>query len=88
MTRMTKILTPVAALALCLMAIVPAVAQGIDATIDVNGDGKYSYPELQTVDPSLDQNMFMVMDVNGDGLLDAAEAAAATDAGLMPIADG
>tara|TARA_R110002049_G_scaffold36661_1_gene116631 strand:+ start:174 stop:503 length:330 start_codon:yes stop_codon:yes gene_type:complete len=83
MTSKFKILTPV----LVLIA-APAFAQEMDAAIDVNGDGMYSFPELQAVDAELTEDAFTVMDVNGDGLLDGDEVAAATDAGLMPMSDG
>ena len=65
-----------------------AAAQEADPNIDVNGDGFYSYPELSTVFPDLTDETFTAMDSTGDGLLDMAEVAAATDAGLMPMQDG
>ena len=78
MTRL-KLIAPIAVLAALAM---PALAQ--DEAIDINGDGMYSYPELQAVMPSVTEDDFTVMDVSGDGLLDADEIAAATQAGLLP----
>lgn len=79
MTRTLKLIAPIAMLA-ALAA--PALAQ--DAAIDINGDGMYSYPELQAVMPTMTEDDFTVMDVSGDGLLDADEIEAATEAGLLP----
>ena len=74
-----KLIAPIAVLATLA---VPAFAQ--NAAIDINGDGMYSYPELQAVMPAMTEDDFTVMDVSGDGLLDADEIAAATQAGLLP----
>ena len=79
MTRTTKLLTPLAVLTVLA---VPAFAQ--DAAIDINGDGMYSFPELQAVMPEMAEDDFTTLDVSGDGLLDADEIAAATEAGLLP----
>lgn len=79
MTRTTKLLTPLAVLT--VMA-VPAFAQ--DAAIDVNGDGMYSFPELQAVMPEMTEEDFTTLDVSGDGMLDTDEITAATEAGLLP----
>ena len=64
----------------------PAFAQ--DASIDLDADGMYSYPELLNVLPEMSEDDYVVMDVNGDGLLDADEIAAATEAGLLPVMEG
>ena len=79
MKRTTKLLTPLAVLTVLA---VPAFAQ--DAAIDINGDGMYSFPELQAVMPEMAEDDFTTLDVSGDGLLDADEIAAATEAGLLP----
>ena len=79
MTRTQKLIAPFAVLT-ALAA--PGFAQ--DAAIDINGDGMYSYPELQAVMPEMSEEDFTVMDVSGDGLLDADEITAATEAGLLP----
>ncbi|MEJ6402289.1 hypothetical protein [Yoonia sp. 2307UL14-13] len=81
MTLTTKLLTPVAILALAA----PAFAQ--DAAIDVNGDGMYSFPELQAVMPEMTEDEFTALDSTGDGLLDADEITIATEAGLLPAAE-
>jgi hypothetical protein len=79
MTRTFKMIAPVAVLTALAL---PAFAQ--DAAIDINGDGMYSFPELQAVMPSLSEDDFTVLDASGDGLLDADEIAVATEAGLLP----
>ena len=79
MTLTTKLLTP---FALVTVLAVPAFAQ--DAAIDINGDGMYSFPELQAVMPDMTEEEFTAMDTSGDGLLDADEIATATEAGLLP----
>ena len=72
-------------LPLSLMAL-PAIAQ--DAAIDVNGDGNYSFPEVQVAMPDMTIDDFTILDGNGDGLLDADEIMAGTEAGLLPQMDG
>ncbi len=79
MTRTLKLIAPIAVLTALA---VPSFAQ--DAEIDVNGDGMYSYPELQAVMPEMTEDDFAVLDTSGDGLLDADEIAVATEAGLLP----
>ena len=61
-----------------------AVAQEVDPNVDVNGDGFYSFPELNTVFPDFTDVEFTALDTTGDGLLDMAEVVAAEEAGLMP----
>ena len=72
-------------LPLSLLAL-PAVAQ--DAAIDVNGDGNYSFPEVQVAMPDMTIDDFTVLDANGDGLLDADEIAVGIEAELLPPIDG
>ena len=79
MTRTLKLIAPIAVLTALA---VPSFAQ--DAEIDINGDGMYSYPELQAVMPEMTEDEFVVLDTSGDGLLDADEIAVATEAGLLP----
>lgn len=81
MKRIYTLLT----LPLALLAL-PAVAQ--DATIDVNGDGNYSYPELQVAMPDMTIDDFTMLDGNGDGLLDAEEIAVGVEADILPAMDG
>lgn len=69
-----------------IFAATPVLA--MDAEIDADADGMYSYPELQTAMPEMTEDQFIVMDVNGDGLLDETEVAAATEAGLLPATEG
>jgi hypothetical protein len=79
MTRTLKLIAPIAVLTALA---VPGFAQSAD--IDINGDGMYSYPELQAVMPEMSEDDFTVLDTSGDGLLDADEIAVATEAGLLP----
>lgn len=79
MTRTMKLLTPIAVLTALA---VPAFAQ--DAEIDVNGDGMYSFPEVQAVMPEMTEDEFTALDSTGDGLLDADEISVAVEAGLLP----
>jgi len=79
MTRTLKLIAPIAVLTALA---VPGFAQSAD--IDINGDGMYSYPELQAVMPEVSEDDFTVLDTSGDGLLDADEIAVATEAGLLP----
>ena len=76
---MTRTLTLIAPLTLLVSA---AFAQ--DAAIDINGDGMYSFPEIQAVMPEMTEDQFTTLDVSGDGLLDADEIAAGVEAGVLP----
>ncbi|ARU00999.1 hypothetical protein [Yoonia vestfoldensis] len=60
----------------------PAFAQS--TAIDINGDGQYSFPEIQAAAPDITQESFAALDRNGDGLLDSAEIAAGEAAGILP----
>ena len=64
------------------LAALPVLAQ--DAAIDVNGDGNYSFPELEVALPEMTLEDFTALDANGDGLLDADEIAVAIEAELLP----
>jgi hypothetical protein len=79
MTRTLKLIAPIAVLSALA---VPGFAQSAD--IDINGDGMYSYPEIQAVMPEMSEDDFAALDTSGDGLLDADEIAAAVAAGLLP----
>ena len=79
MTRTTKLIAPITVLTALA---VPAFAQ--DPSIDINGDGMYSYSEVQAVMPEMTEEEFTNLDVSGDALLDVDEITAATQAGLLP----
>lgn len=79
-------ITPRTLALLSIVASTPAFA--ISTEIDVDADGMYSFPELQTAMPEMTEDQFIVMDVNGDGLLDETEVSAATEAGLLPATEG
>ncbi|WP_019953819.1 hypothetical protein [Yoonia vestfoldensis] len=65
-----------------LVAALPAFAQS--TAIDVNGDGRYSFPEVQAAAPEVSEDAFAALDVNGDGLLDSDEIAVGEGAGTLP----
>ena len=71
-------------LSLAVLAVVATPVLAQDAAIDINGDGMYSYPELQAVMPTMTEDDFAALDVSGDGLLDADEIAAGVEAGVLP----
>lgn len=73
-------------LGIACIAATAATAQ--DASIDLDGDGMYSFPELLVIMPDMTDEAFTTMDSTGDGLLDAEEIAAATEAGLLPAMEG
>lgn len=58
--------------------------QAAQAEMDANGDGVFSYEEMLTVYPELSEDVYTSIDVNTDGAIDAAELAAATEAGVLP----
>ena len=82
-TRLPLIL----AQALALGALATMAAAEIDPAVDLDGDGNYSFPELQAVVAEMTDEAFITIDANGDGLLDEAEVAAATEAGLLVMPD-
>jgi hypothetical protein len=75
------------ALAFCATPLLAQDAVAIDAAVDTNADGFYSFPELQAAMPDVTEDTFTAIDTSGDGLIDAGELAAATAAGLMPAAE-
>ncbi|MFQ1700687.1 hypothetical protein ACJ5NV_08830 [Loktanella agnita] len=79
MTHTTKLMTP---MALVVALTAPAFAQ--DAAIDVNGDGMYSFPELQAAMPEMTEDDFTILDSSGDGLLDAEEISVGVENGMLP----
>jgi len=50
----------------------------------VNGDGMYSFPEVQAVLPEMTEDQFTTLDSTGDGLLDTDEITVGVNAGLLP----
>jgi hypothetical protein len=70
------------------LMIVAGTATAQAADVDVNGDGMYSFPELQAAMPEVTEEMFVTLDVTGDGLLDATEIEAGVQAGFLPSSDG
>ncbi|MEJ6398064.1 hypothetical protein [Yoonia sp. 208BN28-4] len=85
MTLKTSMYVP-AAFALLLTS--PVLAQATDPLIDVNGDGMYSFPEVQAIMPEMTEDQFTVLDTSGDGLLDADEITVGVEAGILPVSDG
>ena len=66
----------------------PAFAYELDASIDTDGDGLYSFPELQAAYPEVTEDTFTAIDVNGDGAADMDEMAAAEASALIPASEG
>lgn len=83
---MTFLKTPTMTLLALITFTSAAAAQTAD--MDVNGDGMYSFPELQAAMPDMSDVTFVTLDVSGDGLLDADEIEAGVAAGLLPPAEG
>ena len=50
---------------------------------DADGDGVYSMEELMVVYPEITEDAFGEIDANDDGAVDAAELAAAQEAGVL-----
>lgn len=61
---------------------VQAIAQTV--ITDADGNGSYSFEEMQAAFADLTQEVFDEADVNDDGQLDADELAAAQESGLIP----
>ncbi len=87
MTLRTKMIVP-SAFVIGLGLALPVVAQTMDAAIDTDGDGMYSYPEMQVSLPDLTADQFGQMDASGDGMLDADEVAAAVAGGMLTPTEG
>lgn len=74
-------------LALPLIMLAPfATAQ--ESTMDTDGDGMVSFPELQAAMPEMTDVDFGLLDTSGDGMLDADEIAAGQEAGLLVAEEG
>lgn len=73
------------------MRLILAALLGLGTTVaaaetmveDANGDGVYSMEELVVAFPTLTEDLFGAIDGNGDGAIDAAELAAAEEAGVL-----
>ncbi|MCR8725596.1 EF-hand domain-containing protein [Frigidibacter sp. ROC022] len=72
-------------LALGLTAMTASLASAQEAAMpeDTDGDGIYALEELQTAHPELTAEVYATLDSNGDGNVDAAEVAAAMEAGVL-----
>jgi hypothetical protein len=57
-----------------------AFAQTVE---DTDGDGVYSFAELQAAYPDLTDDVFVLIDTNGDGVVDPEELEAAIATGLI-----
>ncbi|PQV58369.1 EF hand domain-containing protein [Defluviimonas denitrificans] len=67
--------------AISALGVAPAFAQTVVS--DTDGNGTYSFEELQAAYPDLKQGTFSDMDVNGDGEIDADELQAARENGTI-----
>lgn len=54
------------------------------AISDADGNGTYSFEELQAAVPDLTEDAFAEADADGNGEIDADELIAAREAGLIP----
>ena len=75
---------PLAAIVAALGMTASAYAMTMDPAADLNGDGVYSMDEMLAILPDMTEDTFVVVDTNEDGLIDEAELAAATEAGIFP----
>ncbi|MEZ5676669.1 hypothetical protein SAMN06265173_11465 [Thalassovita litoralis] len=78
----------ITATAFAITLAAPLLAAQIDPAIDTDGDGAYSLAELQVVAPDMTEDSFNSYDISADGVLDADEAAAMQEAGLLPAKEG
>ncbi len=83
-----RIATRLSTAAIALTLASPVLAEGIDASLDTDGDGAYSFAELSTAFPELPEESFTQFDASADGLLDAQEVAEMKKAGAFPMKDG
>lgn len=54
------------------------------AELDADADGMVTIEEMQAVHPETTQDGFAALDTDQDGALNAAELAAAVEAGILP----
>lgn len=67
----------------CLTALGAVQAQAQTVVSDTDGNGTYSFEELQAAYPDLSEATFTSVDVNADGQVDADELQAAREAGTL-----
>lgn len=68
----------------CALTLAMALPVAAQPTMDADGDGNVSYPELLTVYPDTSAEAFALLDTDGDGVLSETEVQAAVDAGQLP----
>ena len=66
-----------------MMALGATQAMAQTVVSDTDGNGTYSFEELQAAYPDLTTATFTAIDVNGDGQVDADELQAAREAGTL-----
>lgn len=66
-----------------MMALGTTQAMAQTVVSDTDGNGTYSFEELQAAYPDLNDATFTSVDVNGDGQVDADELQAAREAGTL-----
>lgn len=79
-----KFLTLTAA-TLASLAAVPAMASNFAASVDADGNGSLSVPELQIAFPELTEETFAEIDLDGDGEASMEEVTLAQEAGLLVV---
>ena len=67
-----------------LLVAAPFAAQAVTADVDTDGNGTFSFVELQVAYPDLTEETFAAIDTNADGEADMDEVTAAEEAGLLP----
>lgn len=70
--------------AFALLVSAPFAAQAVTADVDTDGNGTFSFSELQAAYPDLTEEGFTAIDTNADGEADMDEVTAAEEAGLLP----
>jgi Ca2+-binding EF-hand superfamily protein len=66
-----------------IMALGTVQAQAQTVVSDTDGNGTYSFEELQAAYPDLKEATFKSIDVNADGQVDADELQAARESGTL-----
>jgi hypothetical protein len=77
---------PICAVAAAVLA--GAAGALTPASIDTDGDGRYSLDELRAFYPGLSATDYARVDHNGDGLVSPSEFRAGQDIGLLVIRTG
>ncbi|CUH66659.1 hypothetical protein TG4357_02547 [Thalassovita gelatinovora] len=83
-----RIASRITTAAIALTLATSVLAEEIDSSVDIDGDGFYSYAELSAVYPDLTEESFAEFDISAEGLLDAQEVSEMKKAGAFPMKEG